>query len=726
MATAGQGGAASRRDRAAGQPHVAELQAVAARYITGCTAGPDGWLRLLAAVAENPGAGFTGAVLIAAQEPGPAASYEDWKAAGWQVRRGEQARVWVLAGDGGDRRPAAVFTRSQVRPARKNASPPLPGPAAASAGTPERAFGALITVARRRRYAVTRPDDVARPCTDFDQRSIAIPAALDPPAAAGALARELAYIIRDENLPRLAGEIRPPGETTATRYGAEVLEADSAGWLVLARLGLDPAAAGLAFPAAQAWAAGDPRSPLTGLITAAGERITQTATQITADAGKVLASLPPAPAAPAPAATPAPGSGSEAGAAPSYGRYPRGSQAGQAIVTDRPAWPYPDQALIQVNMAAAAFYRARLKGSWAEGYLQGRGFGPEICRRWQLGYAPRGWTTLLDHLRACKFTDQVIEQAGLATQSSRGSLIDRFRDRVIIPVRGPHGQVAGFAGRAHDGAPDGTPKYINTRTTPVYHKDELLYGLPEAAAALGVGARPVLVEGYLDVIAVTVAGADRLAGVGTGGTALSVAQVQLLAASCDLVRTPPLDARDPDGPGRRAAAHDFTILTPFSPAAGAAALPEGRDPAKIFELGGREALAAALAAGEHPLADVAVDVALDPWQEHLDNEWAVGQLNAVRAAAGLLAATPPADLARQVLRVAERTKMPHWEVAGEFAIAAAAAAAEPRPKAPRRDRDRPRHGASREFPAAPAQGRKHADRRPARTARPPGRGQRHR
>lgn len=154
---------------------------------------------------------------------------------------------------------------------------------------------------------------------------------------------------------------------------------------------------------------------------------------------------------------------------------------------------------------------------------------------------------------------------------------------------------------------------------------------------------------------------------------------------------------------------------------GAAALPAGRDPARIFELGGSEALAAALAAGEHPLADVAVDVALDPWQGDLDREEAVGQLNAVRAVARLLAATPPADMTRQVLRVAERTKMPHGEVTREFAEAVAPTL---RPKAPRRDR--PRHGASRDFPAAPAQGRKHAGRRTARTGRPPGRGQRHR
>ena len=107
-----------------------------------------------------------------------------------------------------------------------------------------------------------------------------------------------------------------------------------------------------------------------------------------------------------------------------------------------------------------------------------------------------------------------MQQAGLAFRSEkRGTLLDCFRDRVIFPVRGPHGQVAGFAGRARDGAPDDTPRYINTRETPIYRKNELLYGLPEAAAALAAGARPVLVEGYTDVIATTVAGA----GPGRGG-----------------------------------------------------------------------------------------------------------------------------------------------------------------------------------------------------------------
>ena len=686
--------AASGPDRAAGQPTAAGLRAAGARYITSCVGSPDGWLHLLAAAADNPGVGFASAILIAAQDPGPAASYDDWRAAGWQVRKDEHAHVWILAGSGGQR-PALVFTRSQVRPARADMSPQLPG-AAPRAGTPERAFSALTTVARRHGYTVTRPDSTTQPSTVFGQHAITIPAGLGPLPAAAALARELAYIIRDQDRPGLEeDQPRPAGESTTDRYGAEVIEADSAAWLVLTRLGLDPAAAGIRFPAARDWAGPDPRAPVARVITAAGERFINVATQITAHAGKILAALPPAPA-----ATQEPSEGQQANPGPAYGQYPR-RLSDQAAMTDRPAWPCPDQALIRANQAAAAFYRSQMAGSWAAEYLHGRGFGPRICRSWQLGYAPAGWTVLCDHLRAAGFPAEVLEQAGLARKARHG-LIDYFRDRVMIPIRAGHGQITGFAGRARDGRRDGPPKYLNTPATAVYHKDELLYGLPEAAAALAASrARPVLVEGYFDVIAVTVAGEGRLAGVAPGGTGLSVTQVQLLAASCDLAYRPLLVARDPDGGGRRAALRDYRVLAPFCPAATVPVLPGPGDPADIYQHGGAAALTAALRAGEHPLADLAVDAALDPFDGGLDRCEAEAQVAAMRAAARLLAVTRPADMARQVVRVAGRTGIPHWEVAGEFAEAAAAA--EPRPKGADPDRGQAALRAGREFPARPSQ-----------------------
>ncbi|MGH3410210.1 MAG: toprim domain-containing protein, partial [Streptosporangiaceae bacterium] len=660
-------------------------------------------------MAVNMRHGFTAAILIAAQEPGPAAGYDEWQDAGWQVRKGEHARVWVPAGDGG-RETAAMFTRSQVRPGRAGSPPPVPGAVTAEAAAPDRVVGALTAVARRRHYTVATSGDAARPVTDFGQNLIVIPAGLDPAVAAAALARELAYVVRAGDRPAAAGE------TTATRTGAAVVEADCAAWLVLTRLGLDPAAAGITFPAVRQWAGGDPRSPLAGLVTAAGERFTAAALQITAHAEKVLASLPPAPPAP-PAVEPA--AASLAGPGRSYGRYPRSRPAGWAQVTARPDWPCPDQMLIAANMAAAAWYRARLPGSWAEGYLRGRGFGPGICRRWQLGYAPRGRTGLVGHLRAAGFGDEVIEQAGLGVRYGGGALADYFRDRVMIPVRGPAGQVAGFAGRCAPAGEGESPKYINTRETVLYRKKHLLYGLPEAAGALAAGARPVRVEGYLDVIAVTTAAAPAMAGVTPGGTALTSDQVRLLAASCDLGRVPLLDACDQDSAGQKAAGRDYPVIAPYCAAAGAVRLP-GKDPAGVFEQDGPAALAAALAAGEFPLADVAVDAAVSPWQDKL--QWPVGQLGAARAAARLVAAFPPADVTRQILRVAGQTGLPVEVVNSEF-IAAVGAEPGPSPRAERRPKgpvpgrgpDRAPDAASQDFPVPPGQAGRPA---PGRRARP--------
>src|SRR6185312_14534092 len=124
---------------------------------------------------------------------------------------------------------------------------------------------------------------------------------------------------------------------------------------------------------------------------------------------------------------------------------------------------------------------------------------------WPLGYAPPGWTRLVDTLRG-QYSDQALLDAGLARVSSRGSLIDTFRDRVIFPVHHAHGdlhgQVAGFIGRDLSGHP-GTPKYLNSRLSSIYVKSELLYGLHEGRTATRSPATIVVVEGPLDVLAIT-------------------------------------------------------------------------------------------------------------------------------------------------------------------------------------------------------------------------------
>jgi DNA primase len=726
------------------QASLEELREIAGRHLLACAGDADGWQRLLAAAAADAQQhGFVNAALIDAQQSGsPAATREEWDKAGWRIRRGQQPQIWIITGHGDMSAATEVFTRDQVTPTRTGARPKLPGIASASAGSPDRAFDVLVALARTRGYTVTRPEDTddrpARgPFTDWDKHTITIPASTPPAAAAAALAHHLAHIVRHDHLaaaalpgmePAAGDRPHQPGQAWADCYGVAAVEADSAAWLVLTRLGVDPAEARIEFDPAHMWAGPDPRSMSASVISAAGERIVATVKEITVHVDKVLAGLPDPPAPkPAPADTRAPQP------------VPRRPAAPVVTAADPANWAYPDQALVRVNVDAAAFFRARLPGSWAWAYLDGRGFGPEICRRWQLGYAPDGWTGLLDHLRAAGYPDELIQAAGLARISSRGTPIDVFRDRAMIPIRGIHGQIIGFAGRARDDAAEGTPKYLNTATTDIFHKDHVLYGLAETGAALHAGARPVLVEGYFDVIAVNEASRARalaagqtaprprrLAGVAPGGTALSTHQIELLAGTCDLRASPLLVVLDPDPAGHKATVRDYKLISPYSPAATTPVLPGNADPADIFKMDGPLALAAALVTGEHPLADVAIDAVLEPWADKL--QWVEGQLGALRAAARLLAETEPADPTRQIIRVHERTGLPATDVTTEWLAARdARQAAEAPPKGgPGPDTARPGSGASPDFPSPPGLGGNRPHRPPPRPHGPGGRRPPHR
>jgi hypothetical protein len=720
------------------QSSVDELRAIADRHLLACAADPDGWYRLLAATAaDGQQHGFANAALIDAQQPGSglAATRDEWDKAGWRPRRGQPAQIWIITGHGDTSAATEVFTKDQVTPTRTGARPKLPGIARISAGSPGRALDALVALARTRGYTVTRPEDTDDgPFTDWDQHTITIPASKPPATAAAALAHHLAHIVRhadlaDAALPGMepaAGD-RPhqPGQAWAGCYGVAAAEADSAAWLVLTRLGVDPAEAGIEFDPPHMWAGPDPRGMSAGVISAAGERIIATAKQITVHVEKVLAALPDPPApAPAPPVTRAPEP------------VPRRRPAPVVTAADPAQWPYPDQALVKVNAAAAAFFRAGLPGSWAATYLADeRGFGPDICRRWQLGYAPDGWTVLLQHLRDAGYPDKVIQEAGLARRSQHGNLIDVFRNRVMIPIRGIHGQLIGFAGRAPDGI---EPKYLNTEATAIFQKDHVLYGLAEAGAALHAGARPARVEGYFDVIAVNEAsrarvlagisaghpapGLGRLVGVAPGGTALSTYQIELLAGTCDLrVATPLLVVTDPDPAGRKAAIRDYRLIAPYSPEATTPVLPGHDDPAAIFQKDGPLALAGAVVGGEHPLADVAVDAVMEPWAGKM--QWVESQLGAARAAAKLVAeTTPDHPPTRQVIRVCEQTGLPAEVVTAEFLAARdAQQAAEAPPKGgPGPDTAGPVTGTSLEFPARPGVAGKRPHRPPPRRHRPGG------
>src|ERR1700759_1590652 len=129
-----------------------------------------------------------------------------------------------------------------------------------------------------------------------------------------------------------------------------------------------------------------------------------------------------------------------------------------------------------------------------------------MLRRWTVGYAPAGWHALADFLRGLGYSDAAIQAAGLARRTRPGTLVDFFRDRAMFGIRRPDGTLAGFTGPAPPGGPQ--PFYLNSRPTSLYRKGSLLFGLYEGRRALAAGARPVLVEGPLDAIAVRTAGRD--------------------------------------------------------------------------------------------------------------------------------------------------------------------------------------------------------------------------
>jgi len=309
----------------------------------------------------------------------------------------------------------------------------------------------------------------------------------------------------------------------------------------------------------------------------------------------------------------------------------------------------------RLNELADDFFRARLSGSWVPGYLEARGFGAAVQARWHIGHAPAAWVALTRHLRTLGYAEMLIEQAGLARRSPRGSLIDTFRDRVTFPVRSADGVLAGFIGRAPKGASPGVPKYLNSPRSRLYDKSSLLFGLWEARDALTAGACPVIVEGPLDAIAVTAAGRGRFVGVAPCGTALTERHVTALGQPADLRAVGVLVAFDSDAAGYGAAARAYHLLCAVTDNLAAVDLQPGQDPAQVLATEGPAALVAMLGERAHPLADRVIDGEISRWDRWLG--YAEGQINAMHAAARLIAAMPPAHVGRQVARLAARLSL---------------------------------------------------------------------
>ena len=219
---------------------------------------------------------------------------------------------------------------------------------------------------------------------------------------------------------------------------------------------------------------------------------------------------------------------------PEIQRQPRHDAAAQGESSDD---------LAELLQRAAGFYKAELKKSErAIAYLKGRGLTGEIAARFGLGYAPAGWQPL-----SAAFPDYAargLVDAGLVIQGEEGKRYDRFRDRIMFPIVSQRGQVIGFGGRVLDKS---EPKYLNSPETPLFEKGRELYGLFQARPGIRQTGRALVVEGYMDVVALAQFGVDYA--VATLGTATTPWQVQKLLRQSDEV----VFCFDGDTAGRRAA-----------------------------------------------------------------------------------------------------------------------------------------------------------------------------
>jgi len=330
--------------------------------------------------------------------------------------------------------------------------------------------------------------------------------------------------------------------------------------------------------------------------------------------------------------------------------------------------PVSRERLLEINSLTQEFFENRLVDSWGRDYLTDR-FGIDLVgnEHFRPGQAPAGWTNLVDHLRRHGVNGDEMLRAGVAVTSRRGTLIDRFRDRVMFPVTKPGTdgqQILGFVGRRSPRLTDDTkggPKYLNTADTPLFHKGTQLFGTVDGL--LEAGGIPVIVEGPMDAIAVTIASAGRYVGVAPLGTSLTDEQAAQLAAG----RRDPIVATDADLAGQVAAERDFWMLAPHGMDPGYAQFPDGQDPADLLALRGPAALASALDA-HRPLGELLLS-------ERLDN---LPPEKARLAAAKVLAARPGAAWDGGVLAATARLQVSHSQARRDLRDAVKTWDADPR------------------------------------------------
>jgi DNA primase len=291
--------------------------------------------------------------------------------------------------------------------------------------------------------------------------------------------------------------------------------------------------------------------------------------------------------------------------------------------------------LLAAHAAAQEFFAAQLaeapEARIARDFLSSRGFDEAACAPYGVGYAPRGWDTMVDHLSGRGFSRDELLKGGLASQGRRGP-VDRFRGRLVWPIRDKMGDVIGFgARRLHDD--DTGPKYLNTPDTPLYHKSTVLYGLDLAKREIAQRRQAVVVEGYTDVMACHLAGvATAVATCGTAFGPEHISVLRPLLLDSDEFRGEVVFTFDGDAAGQKAAMRAFDDDQRFVSQTFVAVEPNGLDPCDL-RLAKGDAAVRDLVSRRVPLSEFAIRSVL----ERYDLELPEGRVAALAATAPVVA-----------------------------------------------------------------------------------------
>lgn len=302
--------------------------------------------------------------------------------------------------------------------------------------------------------------------------------------------------------------------------------------------------------------------------------------------------------------------------------------------------------LLDAHKIAAEFFERNLyspDAQEAQRFLGARGFDPAATRKFGVGYAPRGWDHLLKHLRSQGFTDEELKATGMFSEGNRG-LYDRFRGRIMWPIRTIAGETIGFGARRLFDDDQG-PKYLNTPETQLYKKSQVLYGIDLAKRDMTKNKQVVIVEGYTDVMAAHLAGITTA--VATCGTAFGPGHIKMVrrmitddGSGGEIIFT-----FDGDAAGQKAAMAAFQEDQRFVAQTFVAVAENGMDPCDL-RLHKGDAAVRSLIASRRPLFEFAIDSTLAKY----DLATLEGRVLAMRAIAPIIAGIKDRDLRPAYMR----------------------------------------------------------------------------